>query len=80
MAASGIAEHNEARRKEMCMQKQAFKKKALMVGFFPWLQGWWDQVMVLGNFQCPVVLLIWILVGPGFTGFVAGVVLLAVLF
>ena len=31
MAASGIAEHNEARRKEMCMQKQAYKKKAMMV-------------------------------------------------
>ena len=31
MAASGIAEHNEARRKEMCLQKQAFKKKTMMV-------------------------------------------------
>ena len=31
MAASGIAEHNEARRKEMCMQKQAFKRKNMMV-------------------------------------------------
>lgn len=31
MAASGIAEHNEARRKEMCMQKQAFKRKNMMM-------------------------------------------------
>jgi len=30
MAASGIAEHNEARRKEMSMQKQAFKKRELL--------------------------------------------------
>ncbi|KAH3754045.1 uncharacterized protein LOC127848930 [Dreissena polymorpha] len=29
MAASGIAEHNEARRKERLMQKIAFKKKTL---------------------------------------------------
>lgn len=30
MAASGIAEHNEARRKERVMQKRAFKQKTLM--------------------------------------------------
>lgn len=30
MAASGIAEHNEARRKERNMQRIAFKKKALL--------------------------------------------------
>ncbi|WAR10809.1 hypothetical protein MAR_035885 [Mya arenaria] len=42
MAASGIAEHNEARRKERSMQRLAFKKQAL---------GVWGQ-MRLGTRTC----------------------------